>query len=196
MPIRPTRCRCARWPRVISWVDQDHDSRQVIAEVDFSSAPETLYPGAIYMLQAAPYQVESLDWDGRKAYVRPTRADYYTDAIVYTRLKILERFAEQATAQARVAHGEVHLVRRFAGYKKIRYYTHENIGYGNINLPDQEMHTTAAWWEIRPGELERALAVAADGAGRFSRCGLRDAPRRRAADDERDLGPGARGRRR
>ncbi|MCB1799710.1 MAG: DUF1998 domain-containing protein, partial [Gammaproteobacteria bacterium] len=138
-------------------VDQDHDSRQVIAEVDFSSAPETLYPGAIYMLQAAPYQVESLDWDGRKAYVRPTRADYYTDAIVYTRLKILERFAEQATAQARVAHGEVHLVRRFAGYKKIRYYTHENIGYGNINLPDQEMHTTSAWWEIRPGELERAL---------------------------------------
>ncbi|HOP17869.1 MAG TPA: DEAD/DEAH box helicase, partial [Gammaproteobacteria bacterium] len=138
-------------------VDQDHDSRQVIAEVDFSSAPETIYPGAIYMLQAAPYQVESLDWDGRKAYVRPTRADYYTDAIVYTRLKILERFAERATAQARVAHGEVHLVRRFAGYKKIRYYTHENIGYGNINLPDQEMHTTAAWWEIRPGELERAL---------------------------------------
>ncbi len=138
-------------------VDQDHDGRQVIAEVDFSSAPETLYPGAIYMVQAAPYQVESLDWEGRKAYVRPTRADYYTDAVVYTRLKILERFAEHSTGQARVAHGEVHLVRRFSGYKKIRYYSHENIGYGNINLPDQEMHTTAVWWEIRPGQLESVL---------------------------------------
>jgi len=138
-------------------IDQEQDGRQIIAEVDYSSAPETLYPGAIYMVQAAPYQVESLDWEGRKAYVRPTRADYYTDAVVYTRLKILERFAGLQSAQVRVAHGEVHLVRRFSGYKKIRYYSHENIGYGNINLPDQEMHTTAVWWEIRPGELERAL---------------------------------------
>ncbi len=138
-------------------IDQDRDGRQVIAEVDFSSAPETLYEGAIYMVQAAPFQVERLDWDGRKAFVRPTRADYYTDAVVYTRLKILERFAQQQTASRLVAHGEVHLVRRFAGYKKIRYYTHENIGYGNINLPDQEMHTSAVWWEIRPGVLEDAL---------------------------------------
>jgi DEAD/DEAH box helicase domain-containing protein len=138
-------------------IDQEQGGRQIIAEVDYSSAPETLYEGAIYMIQAAPYQVESLDWDGRKAYVRPTHADYYTDAVVYTRLKILDRFAEQVSTRARVAHGEVHLVRRFAGYKKIRYYSHENIGYGNINLPDQEMHTTAVWWEIRPGELERAI---------------------------------------
>jgi DEAD/DEAH box helicase domain-containing protein len=138
-------------------VDQDRGGRQVIAEVDYSSAAETLYEGAIYMVQAAPYQVERLDWVGRKAYVRPTRVDYYTDAVVYTRLKILERFAELGLAAARIAHGEVHLVRRFAGYKKIRYYTHENVGYGNIELPDQEMHTSAVWWEIRPGELERVL---------------------------------------
>ena len=138
-------------------IDQDRDGRQVIAEVDYSSAPETLYEGAIYMVQAAPYQVERLDWDGRKAYVRPTRADYYTDAVVYNRLKILDRFAEASLVHARAAHGEVYLVRRFAGYKKIRYYTHENIGYGNIELPDQEMHTTAVWWEIRPGALEQAL---------------------------------------
>ena len=139
-------------------IDQDRDGRQVIAEVDFSSAPETLYEGAIYMVQASPYQVERLDWEGRKAFVRPTRADYYTDAVVYTRLKILECFAERALPSARVAHGEVHLVKRFAGYKKIRYYTHENIGYGNIHLPDQEMHTSALWWELRPGELEQAFA--------------------------------------
>jgi DEAD/DEAH box helicase domain-containing protein len=56
-----------------------------------------------------------------------------------------------------VAHGEVHLVKRFAGYKKIRYYTHENIGYGNIELPDQEMHTTAVWWQLHPEALDRAF---------------------------------------
>jgi DEAD/DEAH box helicase domain-containing protein len=138
-------------------VDRENDGRRIIAEVDFSSAPETLYEGAIYLVQAAPYQVERLDWAGRKAYVRPTRVDYYTDAVVYTRLKILERFDEHASQTARVAHGEVHLVKRFAGYKKIRYYSHENIGYGNIDLPDQEMHTSAVWWELRPGVLESAL---------------------------------------
>ena len=83
-------------------IDHERDGRQIIAEVDFSSAPETLYEGAIYMLQASPYQVETLDWEGRKAYVRPTRADYYTDAVVYTRLKILERLRRAAARQARV----------------------------------------------------------------------------------------------
>ena len=56
-----------------------------------------------------------------------------------------------------MAHGEVHLVRRIAGYKKIRYYTHENIGYGNIDLPDQEMHTTAVWWQVNPTALDAAF---------------------------------------
>jgi DEAD/DEAH box helicase domain-containing protein len=139
-------------------IDVTDGGQQVIAEVDYSSAPMTLYEGAIYMIQASPYQVERLDWSGRKAYVRRTQADYYTDAIDYTRLKILERFEAAGGDAARAAHGEVHLVRRIPGYKKIRYYTHENVGYGNIALPDQEMHTTAAWWEVAPGRLEAAFA--------------------------------------
>jgi len=138
-------------------IDTGDGGQDVIAEVDFSSVPMTLYEGAIYMVQAAPYQVERLDWTGRKAFVTRTRADYYTDAIDYTRLKILERFEEAERGNARTAHGEVHLVRRIPGYKKIRYYTHENVGYGNINLPDQEMHTTSAWWQVEPGALEAAL---------------------------------------
>ncbi|MDT8388325.1 MAG: DEAD/DEAH box helicase [Thiogranum sp.] len=130
-------------------IDTTGGAQTVIAEVDYSSAPETLYRGAIYMVQSAPYQVEKLDWEGRKAFVTRTRADYYTDAIDYTRLKILE----QEKRSLNVSQGEVHLVRRIAGYKKIRYYTHENIGYGNIDLPDQEMHTTAVWWQVDPDAL-------------------------------------------
>lgn len=138
-------------------IDTTEGRQTVIAEVDYSSAPMTLYEGAIYMIQSAPYQVERLDWEGRKAFVTRTRADYYTDAIDYTRLKILENFAEERNSQSAVAHGEVHLVRRIAGYKKIRYYTHENIGYGNINLPDQEMHTTAVWWQVEPTRLDESF---------------------------------------
>jgi DEAD/DEAH box helicase domain-containing protein len=138
-------------------IDTTSGARTVIAEVDYSSAPETIYEGAIYMVQSAPWQVERLDWDGRKAFVTRTRADYYTDAIDYTRLKILERFEEKNQSTSSVAQGEVHLVRRIAGYKKIRYYTHENVGYGNINLPDQEMHTTAMWWQLNAGAMEAAF---------------------------------------
>jgi len=142
-------------------IDISDGKQTIIAEVDYSGAPGTVYEGAIYMVQSQPYQVEKLDWTGRKAFVRKTRADYYTDAIDYTRLKILDRFDDRRLGKqaqhAAAAHGEVHLVRRYPGYKKIRYYSHDNIGYGNINLPDQEMHTTSVWWQVHPVVLEQAL---------------------------------------
>ena len=143
-------------------IDTTGGAATIIAEVDWSSAPGTIYVGAIYMIQSQPYQVERLDWPGRKAFVTRTRADYYTDAIDYTRLKILDRFEGRASGQGAapggvVAQGEVHLVRRYPGYKKIRYYSHDNIGYGNINLPDQELHTTAVWWQAQPAALEALL---------------------------------------
>lgn len=138
-------------------IDITGGAQTIIAEVDWSSAPGTLYVGAIYMIQAQPYQVERLDWPGRKAFVTRTQADYYTDAIDYTRLKILDRFEGRVQGQGAAANGEVHLVRRYPGYKKIRYYSHDNIGYGPIDLPDQELHTTAVWWQAEPQALESVL---------------------------------------
>nr|MBS0020731.1 DEAD/DEAH box helicase [Gammaproteobacteria bacterium] len=139
-------------------IDITRGKKDVIAEVDYSSAALTLYEGAIYMMQARPWQVEQLDWIGRKAMVRETQADYYTTAIDYTRLKILECFEEAQNLHGRCVEGEVHLVRRVAGYKKVRYYTHENVGYGPVNLPDQEMHTTAVWWPIAAQVLDERFA--------------------------------------
>jgi DEAD/DEAH box helicase domain-containing protein len=139
-------------------VDITGGKQEVIAEVDYSSAALTLYEGAIYMIQASPWQVERLDWKGRKAFVTKTNADYYTDAIDYTRLKILDRFEDAARATSLCARGEVHVVRRVAGYKKIRYYSHENVGFGPVNLPDHEMHTSAVWWQVEPAALHHAFA--------------------------------------
>lgn len=138
-------------------VDITDGAATIIAEVDYSAAATTLYEGAIYLVQAEPWQVERLDWEGRKAFVRRTDADYYTDAIDYTRLTILDEFTTDEAGAVTVASGEVHLVRRVPGYKKIRYYTHENIGYGDITLPDQQMHTTAVWWRLAPAALAGCL---------------------------------------
>ena len=138
-------------------VDRTGGRQTILAEVDFSAAAVTLYEGAIHMIQSVPFQVEKLDWEGRKAYVTRTHVDYYTDAIDYTKLKVLDAFDQSSAGRGQAHHGEVHVVRRVAGYKKIRYYTHENIGYGPVNLPDQELHTTAVWWQLSQRELEQAF---------------------------------------
>jgi DEAD/DEAH box helicase domain-containing protein len=135
-------------------VDRSDGRQTIIAEVDFASAPLMLYEGAIHMVQSVPYQVERLDWEGRKAFVTRTHVDYYTDAIDYTKLKVLESFDGAVAGAGASHHGEVHVVRRVSGYKKIRYYTHENIGYGPVTLPDLEMHTTAVWWQLPQPVLE------------------------------------------
>ena len=138
-------------------VDRTGGKQTILAEVDFSAAAVTLYEGAIHMIQSVPFQVERLDWEGRKAYVTRTHVDYYTDAIDYTKLKVLDCFDSAPAGRGQAYHGEVHVVRRVAGYKKIRYYSHENIGYGPVNLPDQELHTTAVWWQLTQGTLEQAF---------------------------------------
>ncbi len=139
-------------------VDRTDGRQQIIAEVDYSAAALTLYEGAIHMIQATPYQVEKLDWEGRKAFGTRTHVDYYTDAIDYTKLKVLERFDGCVAGAGSAQHGEVHVLRRVPGYKKIRYYTHENIGYGPITLPDHEMHTSAVWWSLPQAALEAAFS--------------------------------------
>ena len=137
-------------------VDRTDGRQTIIAEVDYTAAALTLYEGAIHMVQSVPYQVERLDWPGRKAYVRRTFVDYYTDAIDHTKLKVLERFDAAPLGAGQCETGEVHVVRRVSGYKKIRFHTHENIGYGPVQLPDQELQTTATWWQLPPAMLEAA----------------------------------------
>jgi DEAD/DEAH box helicase domain-containing protein len=130
---------------------------QVIGETDFSSGPTTLHPKAIYIVEGRLYQVERLDFDNRKAYVKEVDCDYYTDAISYSKVTILDRFDEGALS----AQGEVHVVSRVVGFKKIKFYTNENVGSGELDLPEQQMHTTAYWLTI-PSAILGALPYASD----------------------------------
>ena len=127
---------------VVVDITGDH---QVIAEVAFTAALTTLHEKAIYLHDARQYQVERFDYDGRKAYVRRVDSDYFTDAIDYTQVKELDEFASVPMAAAKAAHGDVRLNRQIVGFKKIKFYSMENIGAGNLSMPEQEMHTTAFW---------------------------------------------------
>jgi DEAD/DEAH box helicase domain-containing protein len=139
-------------------VDQTAEPR-VIAETDFTSAPSMLHPKAIYIVEGRLFQVERLDFEGRKAYVRAVDCDYYTTAIDYTKVTILDRFAMDAAAIAH--HGEVHVVSRVVGFKKIKFHTNENVGSGELDLPEHQMHTTSYWLEVPEGMMA-ALPYTAD----------------------------------
>jgi DEAD/DEAH box helicase domain-containing protein len=163
-------------------VDTTHETR-VIGETDFASGPSTLHPKAIYIVEAKLFQVEKLDFEGRKAFVRAIDCDYYTTAISYARVTIIDTFEEGAEsrldrhdetadlARSPVAtawcgdswrsHGEVHVVSRVVGFKKIKFYTNENIGSGELDLPEQQMHTTSYWITI-PAAVMGLLPYASD----------------------------------
>ena len=135
----------------------------VIGETDFTSGLSTLHEKAIYIVEGTLYQVERLDFEGRKAYVREIDCDYYTDAITYTRVTILDVFQADGDTlgPARRAHGDVHVVSRVVGFKKIKFYTNENVGSGELELPEQQMHTTAYWVTV-PREIMGGLPYGSD----------------------------------
>jgi DEAD/DEAH box helicase domain-containing protein len=173
------------------------NGERVIAETDFTSGPAMLHEKAIYMVEGQLFQVERLDFDGRKAYVRSVDCDYYTDAITYTKVTILDTFASSAAGgpisdsrypitdesgqsqqaesighrtsdighrtptASRASHGEVHVVSRVVGFKKIKFYTSENVGSGELDLPEQQMHTTSYWLTI-PSAVMGALPYGGD----------------------------------
>lgn len=130
---------------------------EVLAQVDFEDGPLYLHPGAIYPIEGRPYEVRALDWDGRKATVRPVRASYYTVAVSKLRVRVVDLGQEPSDAPEDspgssygAGTGCAHVVRTVPGFKKIRFGTHENIGFGPIALPDLELHTTAAFWGLPP----------------------------------------------
>jgi DEAD/DEAH box helicase domain-containing protein len=156
---------------------------RVIGETSFTSGPATLHEKAIYLVEGQLFHVEQFDFDGRKAYVRSVECDYYTDAITYTRVTILDTFEKVSGTVSSVqsepetvpdtfsspgprplaprSHGEVHVVSRVVGFKKIKFYTNENVGSGELDLPEQQMHTTAYWLTV-PRDVMAALPFASD----------------------------------
>ncbi len=126
---------------------------RVIGEVDQFSAPVLVHDDAIYLHEGRQHHVERLDWEEKRAYVHPVSVDHYTLAETRQTLRILERFAGPAGELARRSHGEVRVSRLATMYKKIRFLTHENIGFGPIHLPEQDLHTTAVWVAIPPAAL-------------------------------------------
>jgi DEAD/DEAH box helicase domain-containing protein len=126
-------------------IDTSHPRPQVIGEMDQFTAPVLLHEEAVYLHEGAQFHVDRLDWDEKKAYVRPVEVDYYTDALASVTVQILETFDGPADDGVTRSHGELKITSLASMFKKIRFHTHENIGSGPIHLPEQTLHTTGYW---------------------------------------------------
>jgi DEAD/DEAH box helicase domain-containing protein len=129
----------------------DKSSEKVIGEVDLYSAPTLIHQDAIYIHQGVTYYVEDLLWDDRQARVRKIETDYFTDAHEKVDISVLEddpytKHQADLTAHGIELHkGEIMLTVKAMMFKKLKLETHENLGFGDINTPELEMHTQAAW---------------------------------------------------
>ncbi|HEY8802803.1 MAG TPA: DEAD/DEAH box helicase, partial [Candidatus Dormibacteraeota bacterium] len=126
-------------------IDTSHPRPQVIGEMDQFTAPVLLHEEAVYLHEGAQFHVDRLDWDEKKAYVRPVEVDYYTDALASVTVQVLETFDGPDGGEVSRSHGEIKITSLASMFKKIRFHTHENIGAGPIHLPEQTLHTTGYW---------------------------------------------------
>src|SRR5712691_1150129 len=130
--------------------------RQIIAEVDWKSAFAMIYPKAIYMVEGEPFEVQELSYredEEKVAYVNRVAVDSFTDAVSAKGVWILQRFSRQETPGLVGEQGEVLVAEKVVGFKKIKMGTLENVGSGEVELPQQEMQTTAAWLTVAPALL-------------------------------------------
>ncbi|HEY4889356.1 MAG TPA: DEAD/DEAH box helicase [Candidatus Dormibacteraeota bacterium] len=137
-------------------IDTSHPRPQVIGEMDQFTAPVLLHEEAVYLHEGAQFHVDRLDWNEKKAYVRPVEVDYYTDALASVTVQVLETFGGPEGNGTSRSHGELKITSLASMFKKIRFHTHENIGSGPIHLPEQTLHTTGYWTTVDEG-LWRSL---------------------------------------
>jgi DEAD/DEAH box helicase domain-containing protein len=147
-------------------IDTTPDRPRVIGELDLFSAQTQVHEDAIYLHESAQFHVDRLDWDERKAYVRRVDVDHYTQAELAVTLKPLDVFARAEAPGGHRLHGEVMVASRATIYKKLKFTTNENLGWGKIHLPELELQTTAYWTTLgsavegwRRAELDVALAA-------------------------------------
>lgn len=148
-------------------VDAGGGARRVIGEIDRASAKMLLYEGAVYLHGGERYRVERLDLGERLCTVARSTADYFTEAIARTDIRVLHREEEETRSACGLALGDILVRMQPTGFRKLRYRTHEPIGRGGIDLPAEEMHTRAA-----------AILFSGDTAAGRSFAALADRPRR------------------
>jgi DEAD/DEAH box helicase domain-containing protein len=156
-------------PENVVIVDTTPDRPRVLGEIDLFAAQVVVHERAIYMHESVQYYVDRLEWHERKAYVHRVDVDHYTYANRAVTLKPLDVFASAPAPAGSRVHGEVMVASLVTLFKKLKFGTDENVGWGPIDLPELELQTTAYWLTaegLAGGWRRNDLDIALMGAGR------------------------------
>lgn len=130
----------------------DERRARLIGTMDKHSAPVLIFPGAIYFHAGQSYIVQKLDAEKLECYVKSVASDYYTESETSARITLTEEFERKGN----FGWGEAVLATAPKMYRKIKLTAHENIGHGEINLPEDQMETTVCWFAVPRGEEENS----------------------------------------
>jgi DEAD/DEAH box helicase domain-containing protein len=176
-PATAIGLRSAGPERVMIQTQDAAGTVQIIGEIDRPSVPLLVYPGAVYLHEGASYLVDRLDWGAGVAYVHAADVDFYTQPSASEKIEILtmreSRTTERrlppaaeppaadhqhASAGFMAAWGDVRVISQATGYRILRRGTHEVLGFGQIDLPEQVLETQACWLSLSEGLIEALKA--------------------------------------
>ena len=130
----------------VSIVDTTGGKHRAIGNVDAISAPELVYPEGVYLHEGESYLVRSLDLEGKVAYVERAETDYYTQPVLADQCRIVEETESKPFGDVAAVHfGSLDVTWATVAFKKVKYYTMENIGQTALDLPSQTLSTTGVW---------------------------------------------------
>lgn len=138
-------------------IDTTGGKNQVLGEMDRPSAKEMIFPQAIYLHRDRQFVVLELDLKERRCYVQEKDVNFYTDAVVKTDLKVLHEDRRLPGPGCTLVLGDVLVRSQVSRFKKLKFHTHENIGYGEVALPEEQMHTRALAVVFDQGRAGAAL---------------------------------------
>lgn len=130
-------------------LDESRNHR-TLEEIEASSAPQRVHPGAIYLHQGESYLVTRYDAEMGFAVLRPAEVDYYTVPREWSDVRIVHSLAHRPIPGGYAYFGHVRATSQVIGYRRLRHYSEEVLGEEMLELPQTTFETAALWWDLAP----------------------------------------------
>jgi DEAD/DEAH box helicase domain-containing protein len=153
-PAANISLRSASPQSVVLQATADDGRPTTIGTVDGESAAWMVHPGAIYMHEGQQYFVQEYDLADHIAQLIPVGLDYYTEAQRKSEIEVLNEIEHENFSAYEKSYGEIQVTTQVVGFKKLRWFTYENLGEEILDMPPSELQTTGYWLSLSEETLE------------------------------------------
>ncbi len=178
--------RVASPSKILLQINQN-DNWITIGEVDYESAPWLVHPQAIYLQESRMYLVDDLNLERGIARLHQISMDYYTVPKVNTNIELISESTRTETSGGAKAFGEILVTSQVTGYRQVKWFTHEQLGVGELELPANELNTMGYWSSINTETIDllRQNGLWSNDPNNYGSSWEKQRDRARARDDYR-----------